>query len=119
VRPMPDPTYPTHLTYLTHQTLFHFHDDALQLMSHLGDRRSADCHPAIRRFADDEIERAERGVLVMIVLAKVAPAALATLDRRPGDGFRDRQQAVQIQSGVPAGVVLPMPADADAALART
>ena len=88
-------------------------------MRHPGNRRADDFHPAIRRFADDEIQRAERGVLVGIVLAKVASAAFATLDRRPGDGFRDRQQAVQIQSGVPAGVVLPMPADADAALART
>jgi hypothetical protein len=49
----------------------------------------------------------------------VTAAALAALDRRARNRFRDRQQVVQIERGVPARVVLAMPADADPARSIT
>ena len=53
-----------------------------------------------------------------MVVPEMAAAALATLDRRARDRLRHGEQVVEIEGGVPAGVVLAMSADADAARER-
>ena len=88
----------------------------LQLGGHLRDRR-ARRRPSRRRgpLRTMKLNVPKLRVLVRVVVAEVAAAALAPLDRRARDRLRDGQQVVQVERRVPAGVVLAMAADADAA----
>ncbi len=57
-------------------------------------------------------------VLLRIVVAEVRAAAFLALERRAGDDLGNRQQIVQIEGRVPAGVVLAIPGDARLGRAR-
>ena len=63
-----------------------------------------------------DVERAELGHLVGIVLAEVAAAAFLPLDGRARDRLGHRQQVPQVDRRVPAGVILAVAFDADARL---
>ena len=83
--------------------------------------RHARAPPSRRRapLRVDDVERAELRDLVRVVVAEVAAAALLALDRRARDRLGHGQQVVQIERRVPAGVVLAVAGDADAAAARS
>ena len=72
----------------------------------------------VATLARDQIEGAVGLVFLGIVVAEVAAAALLPLERATRDRFRDRQQVVEVECGMPARVVLAMAADADACCPR-
>src|SRR4029077_16085782 len=53
------------------------------------------------------------------VLAVVTAAALGPLERRAGDGLGDVEQVLDVDHGVPAGIVVAIAGDAGARGART
>src|SRR5437762_1648659 len=99
--------------------LLHRLNYLLQFGRQFGNECARQFHPPIATLAYDDVERAEGGILVGIVVAKVAAAALAPLDGRSGNRFGHRQQIVEIERRVPARVVLAVSADADAARPRS
>ena len=73
---------------------------------------SLELHPAVGALARTTMLNLPKPAsLLGIVVAEVAAAALLALERRARDGLGDRQQVVQVQRGVPAGVVLAVARD--------
>ena len=67
-------------------------------------------------LADDHVDLGEAPALLLgIVVAELAAAALLAQQAGPGDRLGDGQQVVQVEGGVPAGVVLAVADRADLA----
>src|SRR5262245_50335571 len=88
-------------------------DDLLELSRHRRNRLARELHRAVCAFPNDEVERAELGRLLRVVLAEVGAAAFLALDGDGRDGLGDGQEIRQIDTGVPAVVVLAVAGDAD------
>ena len=93
-------------------TYFILLDNLLLLFGHRRQRLAVDLHRAVRSLVDHEIERAVRRILLRIVVAEMRAAAFLALQGRERDGFGNREQIVQIERGVPAGIVFAIAADA-------
>src|SRR6185295_17418712 len=89
-------------------------DDLLQVVRHGRERDSRQLQVASAALLHHDVDRAELGHLVRVILAEVPATALLPLDRRSRDGLGYGQQVSQIERGMPAGVVLAMSADANA-----
>src|SRR5437868_7767053 len=89
-------------------------DDLLEFLRYRRNRQARDLHAAVRSPLRHDVERAEFGDLVRIILAEVSAAALFPLERRDGDRLGDVEQVADVDRRVPAGVILTVPFDTDA-----
>src|SRR5881397_2460876 len=95
----------------------HLLDDLFQFGGHFGKRMTAEGHRAVGLFADGEVDLAEAGVFVRVIVAKMRAPAFFAFDSAASDRFGDDEEIVEIEGGVPAGVVFAMASDADFASA--
>ena len=98
---------------------FHLLDDLFQFFRHSGIGLAAQLHRAVRAFADDDVHLAGCGILVRKILAEMAAAAFLAVDGRARDGLGNREQMLQIDRGVPAGIVFAVAVDGDLVAARS
>src|SRR5688572_6955993 len=93
--------------------LLHLLDDLLEVVGHGRQRLPAKLHPPVGTPRDHRVEGGVGGILLGEVVAEVTAAALLALDGGAGHRLRDREQAVQVDGGVPPGIVLAVARDAD------
>src|ERR1700681_1745825 len=91
----------------------HLLDDRLELRAHGGERHAGDSHLPVRSLADHDVEAGESLVLRRVVVAKLGAPTLPALQGSPGDGLRDDEKAGEVESEMPAGVVLAVAGDVD------
>src|SRR6185437_14506323 len=94
--------------------LFIFLDCLLQVVGHGAHRHALQFGASVAAAVDFEVHRAPGFVLMGEIVAEVAAAALLALAAGAGDQLGHGEQAVEIEGGVPAGVVLAVAADAGA-----
>src|SRR6185437_7342019 len=94
--------------------LFHLLDNGFELLRHRWNRLTRELHLAAGPFRQHEIEGSECRILVREVVAKVAATALLSLERRPRHRFRHGEQVLEVERGVPAGIVLAVSRHTDA-----
>src|SRR5262245_17365124 len=82
--------------------LLHFIDHPLQLARHLGNGPALDSHVPIAVFADNQVQFSESWILGRKVFPEMGAPAFLSLQRRPGNSFRYREKAWQVQCCVPA-----------------
>src|SRR5687767_3635136 len=81
-------------------------DDLLQILAYLGYRLAGHLHLPAGSAANDDVEFAERRILVREVVTKMPASALPPLERGTGDDLRDRDQVLKIERGMPTRIVL-------------
>src|SRR4029077_16176519 len=92
-------------------------DDPLEFVGYGRDRLPADRHPrAVPPHHD--VDRPELLVGVRVLDARVRAAALAPLERGARHRLAHREEVLQVDRRVPAGIVLAVPFDADPGGAR-
>src|SRR5262245_33920051 len=77
----------------------------LQLDRHRRNGRARHLHCPIGSSANDNVEGAERRILVRKIGAEMAAAAFLSLDSGARDGFRDEHEVAKILRRVPPRVV--------------
>src|SRR5690242_17289853 len=80
---------------------FHFLDDSFELWRHRRDRLLGETHFSIALLANDQVERAERWVLVREVIPEVPATTLLSRQGRSRDRFGYDEQIVEIERRVP------------------
>src|SRR6185312_7823413 len=94
--------------------LFHLLDHGFEMLRHRRNRLTRQLHLTAGSLGQYEIEASECRILVRKVIAKVAAAALLSLERRPRHRFRHGEQILEVECRVPTGIVLAVPRYADA-----
>src|SRR4029078_6791655 len=92
---------------------FHLLDDLLELSRHFRNWGAGHFHSTVGALARDQVEGAVGLVLLGIVVAEMPAPTLFPFEGAARHRFRDRQQVVEVERGMPARVVLAMAADAD------
>ena len=95
---------------------FHLLDHLFQIIRHFGQRLARTSIASVA-FAPDIVFtlRTSRS-LVRVIIAELRAAAFFSLHRRAGHRFRNREQILQIECGVPAGIEFAIAGNADPAL---
>src|ERR1700686_3449486 len=91
----------------------HLLDDLLQILSHSWNGLACELHSSTGAFSHHDVEAAILLVLAGKIIAEMRPTALFSLQRRPGNNFRYRQQAVQVERRVPSRIVFSVSGHAD------
>src|SRR5215475_8482434 len=81
--------------------LLHLLDDRLQMLGHRRNGFARKLQLAVGVFLHDEVARPVRRILLGIIVTEMATAAFFPCDRTPRDGFRHREQIVEIERRVP------------------
>ena len=80
--------------------------DGGEFIGHRLEGDALDAHRAVLRARHDRVVPGVVIALALVVLAEVGSSALAPVERAAGDRFGDHEQVVEVEGGVPAGVVL-------------
>ena len=83
----------------------HLLDDLFQFLRHARNRLAAQLHRAIRALLDDDVSPSRPRRFIREIFAEVAAAAFLAVERGAGDGLGDGEEMLEIERGVPAGII--------------
>src|SRR5712671_1304772 len=86
-------------------------DDPPQILTHLRQRLAHYLHLPTGTALDDDVELAVVRILVGEIIAKVPTSTLLSFESRARNDFRDCDQILEIERGVPSRIVLAVTRD--------